>query len=916
MAEGFAVRNEKLVESLNAMGIDRPTEIQKTAIPVIMSGANVLVIAPTGIGKTETAMLPILERIVEDGPKGIACLYITPLRALNRDLMRRLEEFGTRLGVSIGVRHGDTTQSERAKQSRSPPQILITTPETFQILFLGSRLRGYLKNVRWVIIDEIHELTEDERGAQLAVGLERLARTAGEFQRIGLSATVGDPGTIAEFLGGERRDVQTVSVSLEKEIDISVESPLPTPDDMEMAVKLHTDDKHIACMKLARKFIDEHASTLFFVNTRDTAEALGVRYHLWDEEFKIGVHHGSLSKEVRIQMEEEFKKELLKALICTSSMELGIDIGSADFTIQFNSPRQVTRIIQRVGRSGHRVGEKSVGRIIATDFNEMSESAVICRKALAGELEKVEIRRNPLTVLANQIAAMCMASGSVSESEIFETVKRAYPFRGLGLEELQRVISIMRDIRTIGYDGQRIKKTGRTMRYFYDNISMIPDERNFRIREVSTRGVIGTLDESFVISAAEPYSTFVTKGRTWQVIEVNENEVLVEEVKDISGTPSWIGEEIPVPFEVAQEVGALRAEIKPATLVSDDARAAFISFLEKQSEAGAVMPSSNQVVIERGDRLLVIHACFGTKVNETLAKIIGSLLSAKLGESVAVDSNAYSIILETPENVPPDEVERILMSTRPDSLEALLRIILKSSGIIRWQFLHVAKKFGAIEKGADYRSINLSRIMDSFDDTVIFEESLNKTIFEKMDLGKTSLVLKKIQSGEVSISKGNISPLGREMVKEKKELMMPKSADRSILMALKDRLMEEQVILRCLKCGSERRGKIKNLQSKITCHSCGGMMLTAVRPFSKESLKVLDSRRLSQEEKNVLRRLYKSANLINAHGRKALMALVARGVGPDTAARLLQRYYRNEEEYLRDILTAEVQYAKTKRFWD
>lgn len=916
MADGFAIRNERLIESLKAMGIDRPTEIQEAAIPVIMSGEHVLVIAPTGIGKTETAMLPILERIVEDKPKGIACLYITPLRALNRDLMRRLDEFSTRLGISIGVRHGDTTQSERAKQSRSPPQILITTPETFQILFLGSRLRSYLKNVRWVIIDEIHELTEDERGAQLAVGLERLVNTAEEFQRIGLSATVGDPETIAEFLGGAGRKVKIVSVSTVKEIDLSVESPLPIPDDKEMAVKLHTDDKHIACMRLARRFIEEHASTLFFVNTRDTAEALGVRYHIWDEGFEIGVHHGSLSKEVRIQMEEEFKNELLKALICTSSMELGIDIGSADFTIQFNSPRQVTRIIQRAGRSGHRVGEKSAGRIIATDFNEIVESAVICRRALAGELERVEIRRNPLTVLANQIAAMCMASGSASESEIFETVKRAYPFREITLSDLQRVISIMVDIRTIGYDGQRAKKTRRTMKYFYDNISMIPDERNFRIREVSSRGVIGTLDESFVISAAEPYSTFVTKGRTWQVIEVGENEVLVEEVKDISGTPSWVGEEIPVPFEVAQEVGALRAMRDPSMLWSDDARSEFISFLERQSEAGAVMPSSNQVMIERGDRLLVIHACFGTNVNETLAKIIGSLLSAKLGESVAIDSNAYSIILETPVNVPPDEIEGILRSTRPDSLEALLRITLKSSGMIRWQFLHVAKKFGAIEKGADYRSINLSRIMDTFDDTVIFEESLSKAIFEKMDLEKASLVLRKIQSGEISVLKGKLSPLGLELIEEKKELMMPKSADRSILMALKDRLMEEKVILRCLKCGSERRGKIKNLPSKIACHSCGGLMLTAVRPFSKEELKILDSRRLSQEEKNSLRRLYKSANLINAHGRRALMALVARGVGPDTAARLLQRYYRNEEEYLRDILTAEVQYAKTKRFWD
>jgi len=917
MTDDFALENRRLKEVMSLLGMESPTDIQRAAIPEIDSGKHVLVIAPTGIGKTEAAMLPIMEKVLEESPKGIACLYITPLRALNRDLLRRLDEFGKRLGISIGVRHGDTPQSERTRQSKSPPQILITTPETFQILFLGRRLLNALKNVRWVIIDEIHELTEDERGAQLSVGLERLSDVVGEFQRIGLSATVGDPEKIAAFLSGKGREASIVKVSAIKEIDLSVNSPIPEEDEEKLAVRLHTDAKHVACMRRARELIERHSSTLFFVNTRDTAEALGVRYHIWDDELRIGVHHGSLSKDVRIQMEEEFKRERLKALICTSSMELGIDIGSADFTVQFNSPRQVTRLIQRVGRSGHRVGERSVGEIIATDFSEIAESMVICRRALAGALEHIIIRENPLTVLANQIAAMCMTAGSISVDKAYSTLKRAYPFTGLDRGEFDEVIALMGQIRVIASDDTVIRKTRRTMRYFYDNISMIPDEKTYRIREVSTRGIIGTLDESFVISSAEPYSTFVTRGRTWQVIEVRDDEVLVEEVKDISGTPSWVGEEIPVPFEIAQEVGRLRSSSCLYDCASQDARKEFGAFVDRQRESGKRMPGANKILIERGDRLLVMHACFGTKVNETLSKLIGNLISARIGESIGIDSNAYAVVFHTPANIDLKQIEAILLETKPESLEALLRMVLRSSGIFRWQFLHVAKKFGAVERGADHRTVNISKIIDAFEDTILFEECLRKTIFENMDVAQAAEVLRAIQNGEMEIETGGLSPLGIEQIDEQKELMMPKTADRSILMALKKRLMEEQVILHCLKCGSQRKSRIGNLpEKKIKCNVCGGVMLAAVRPYGKGDLKALKIRRPKDDEKMAIRRLHKSANLVMSHGRMALLALVARGVGPDTAARILHRFYRNEDDFMRGILAAEINYAKTKRFWD
>ena len=233
----FENLSRKLVEVLASYGITEPTDPQKDAIPRILSGHNVLVVAPTGIGKTESAMLPIIDTIAKDGCEGFACIYITPLRALNRDMLRRLESIGEKMGVTVGVRHGDTSQSERSKQSRKPPQILITTPETLQVLFIGKNLRAALKNVRWVVIDEIHELAGNERGAQLAIGLERLFYLAGDFRRIGLSATVGNAEDVANFLGGTDRKVDICRHDTFREFNITVERP-PACEDKSLQDKL------------------------------------------------------------------------------------------------------------------------------------------------------------------------------------------------------------------------------------------------------------------------------------------------------------------------------------------------------------------------------------------------------------------------------------------------------------------------------------------------------------------------------------------------------------------------------------------------------------------------------------------------------------------------------------------------------
>ena len=301
--------NSDLLKALETRGLSEPTLAQSSTWPVIDSGSNVLLIAPTGVGKTEAAMVPLFHRLLETELKPISILYITPLRSLNRDMLRRLEDIGSELGISVAVRHGDTSQSERSRQSRNPPQILITTPETLQIMLSGKRLRKNLSGVEAVVIDEVHELASSERGAQLSIALERLTLLAGDFQRIGLSATVGTPKEVSSFLVGDR-DVQILTPKLERNMDLLVHAPEPVSDDDELVNELYWEPERVAALRYSAK-ASEMGPTLLFVNTRDTAEAMGVRWNMWDPDASIHVHHGSLSKDVRIDAEEDYRKALL-----------------------------------------------------------------------------------------------------------------------------------------------------------------------------------------------------------------------------------------------------------------------------------------------------------------------------------------------------------------------------------------------------------------------------------------------------------------------------------------------------------------------------------------------------------------------------------------------------------------------------
>ena len=342
----FSLLHPRVREGLEVQSIVEPTPPQEKAIKPILDGEHVLLIAPTASGKTEAALLPILSRLaaVKNG-EGIRLVYITPLRALNRDMHRRFIYWADHLGLDIQIRHGDTSQKMRRRQASQPPDILITTPETLQAI-LPSKMNQHLRNVDYVIVDEIHDLAASKRGAQLTIGLERLGRlNEAHLQRIGLSATVGNPEEVARFLGGSQ-PVTVLEVEVDKRYVYSVEFPQPDDEAFDHADDLNTTPQAASRLRRITDLVQASNSTLIFVQGRGQAETIGHR--LKSLEPSIEVHHGSLSREQRHTVEDRFKAGDLKGIVCTSTLQLGIDVGEVDLTIQYLSPRQVSALIQQV----------------------------------------------------------------------------------------------------------------------------------------------------------------------------------------------------------------------------------------------------------------------------------------------------------------------------------------------------------------------------------------------------------------------------------------------------------------------------------------------------------------------------------------------------------------------------------------
>src|SRR3990172_2640853 len=557
-------------------GFLKPTEPQQKTIPIILEGKNVLLLSPTATGKTEAAFLPILSMLLQL-PKtpGIKVLYITPLRALNRDLLERLQWWCNNLDIKLAVRHGDTETKERPRQSKCPPDILITTHETLQAILTGWLLRQSLQSLRWIVIDEVHELADSKRGSQLSIALERIRDLIGkDFQMVGLSATVGSPDKVAQFLVGDKRPIDIIRTPVAKMVKLQVIYPKPTEEDAQFASKIYTHPEVAARFRIIRDYMVKHKSVLLFTNTRSVSEVLASRFKVWDVDFPISIHHGSLAKSSRIAAETGLKKGALKGLIATSSLELGIDVGHIDLVIQYMSPRQVSRLIQRVGRAGHTYGKLSEGIIIGMDSDDTLEALVIARRALGEELEPLSIPDKPYDVLAHQVAGLLLKNRRLAFNEILQVAKNAAPFENLTLADVEKILKYMHNrfprLAWASFEDQVVLRPQRTkalFEYYFDNLSMIPEEKQFLVIDESTDTSIGVLDEAFVAEYGKPGTKFIIRGSPWQIIHATEEKVYVRPVDDPTGAiPSWIGEEIPVPYAGAQELASLRGFVEEKML--------------------------------------------------------------------------------------------------------------------------------------------------------------------------------------------------------------------------------------------------------------------------------------------------------------------------------------------------------------
>src|SRR5216117_3183929 len=636
-----------------------PTEPQQRAWPVIQQGGDVLIAAPTGSGKTFAAFLSAIDGLVRQGLKGelkdeTQVLYVSPLKALSNDVQKNLAEplAEIRAGLEAAglpdvavrtlLRTGDTPQADRQAMLKQPPHILVTTPESLYLILTSERARDMLRTVRTVIVDEIHAVARDKRGSHLALSLARLdALTGKRSQRIGLSATQKPIEDIAAFLAGTRHptpDTCIIDAGHARSLDLAIEIP-SSPLEAVMAAEVW-DEIYERLVQL----IGEHRTTLVFVNTRRLAER--VTLHLSE---RLGAehvtsHHGSLSKEKRLDAETRLKEGKLKALVATASLELGIDIGTIDLVIQVGSTRSIATLLQRVGRAGHRLGAIPKGRIFPLSRDELIECAALLRATRGGRLDRLIIPERPLDILAQQIVAMA-ACEEWDEDRLYDVVRGAHPYRGLSRQDFDAVVHMLAEGFTtrrgrrgayVHYDGVNRRLRGRRGARLAALTSggAIPDLGDYRVVLEPTETFVGTLNEDFAIESM-PGDIFQLGNASYRITRVESGQVRVEDAQGLPPSiPFWVGEAPARTAELSQEVSRSWQEVDArlgdpavaigwlcdATGVAEPAARQIVEYLAASKRILGVTPTQQTLVLERffdeaGGMQLVLHAPFGSRVN-------------------------------------------------------------------------------------------------------------------------------------------------------------------------------------------------------------------------------------------------------------------------------------------------------------
>ena len=927
-------------------GFPKPTEPQEKTIPLILAGKNILLISPTATGKTEAAFLPVLSMLLQgqQGVPGIKVLYITPLRALNRDMLDRLAWWCNNLDIKLAVRHGDTETKERTRQARSPPDMLITTPETLQALLSGWIMRQHLQRLRWVIVDEVHEIADSKRGSQLSLALERLrSMIGGDFQLIGLSATIGTPDKVAQFLVGTGRSVEIVRVPVARMMRLRIIYPIPDDEDVRLSSQLYTHPEVAARLRIIRDYISKHKSVLLFTNTRAVSEVLASRFKVWDADFPVSIHHGSLAKPSRIAAEKGLKSGELRGLVCTSSLELGIDVGRIDLVIQYMSPRQATRLIQRVGRSGHSIGKMADGIIVAIDSDDALEALAIAKKALKEELEPVGIPPKPYDVLAHQIAGLLLKNRRLEFDQILEVFRKAYPYEDLTMEDVEKVLKYMHQrfprLAWVSFEDKVVLKPRQAkalFEYYFGNLSMIPEEKQFLVIDTSSDSAVGVLDEAFMAEYGKPGTKFIIRGSPWIIEHVSEEKVHVKPVDDPTGAiPSWIGEEIPVPFTVSQEVGALRGVVEqglkeglsPEMVAArlseqypcdEDTLGRALKETVEQVRIGLPVPTEKRITVEDWEDFVLLHVNFGSLTNRALAQLLGQLLSDKVGYGIVVQHDAYRIFVQTMGAVNAARIVSLFeeIQAMPErAVRDALTLATVKTGLFKRRMVHVARRFGALEKWADFSSVSLQRLVKSFEGTPIYEEALKEVFTKDLDLDNLINVIIKIRKGEIDIQRldtdGNATPIARlgiERMSMKTDLIPPERMRAVMIESAKARLLNETSGFICTNCWNYiEMLKPKDLPDKPKCPRCGSTSLGLIRVEEEKLLPIVDKRgeKLNKSEEKLKERASQTSRLIQKYGKPAAVALSARRIQTSDIERVLEKDRKLDDTFYELVLEAE-----------
>ncbi len=902
--------NQILDSLFEKLGFSKLTEIQKKASPIILQKKDCLVIAPTGSGKTECSVIPIFFLLKNSKKSGkIKALYITPLRALNRDVFRRITKYAHSNGLSIEIRHGDTSQKDRRKIRDDPPDILITTPETLVILLTQIKMLNALSDLEWVIIDEVHELLASERGSQLSLSIERLELNSKyPLTKIGLSATIGNFVEAGKFVVGTKRKCQIIRDKSLRKYDVEIKYVDGTISDVAEKIIEYVLE------------LDLDSPILLFTNTRGEAEFLA---SILKEKspIEIELHHGSLSKEVREETELTLREGKRSIVVCTSSLELGLDIGSVELVIHYGSPRQVSKLIQRIGRSRHNLDTSAKGLIITNNPDDEFEARAILERVKEGSIEEQKIHDSSLDVLAHHLVGLSMQIGEIPVEKAFELVTKAYPFRNLQLEDLIDVLNLLDSNYLIFFDRTKMTywKKGRAFKYYFENLSTIPDILKFKVFDSVGKKIIGSLDQRFVGDFGDSGNIFVLKGLQWRILNVDEKSFTVNVEPFRSGTitvPYWEGESIPIDYNTARKVGVLRARVKNGSLTLINKIIEKLNFDQ--------IPDENHIVIEssKSQGSIVIHSCFGTKINSTLSTLLSSMLSSILGSIVDSRSDGYRIVLSSRSRIS----EKLFLQVLKDNYDLYSMVTASLTGThnVNWKTWCVAKKFGIVGRGAIYERKSARFLYERYSKTPLVHEALRELFHDKYDLKNSETILNKIRENKISVKwleVDNFSKLAEPILDHTaKYYAAPANLDKGIIDLVKARLAKTKHRLICARCGKwERVVETNEVKNILICPYCKARQITATFYSDYDLPKIIQKKhagkKLSSDEKHKFDRAWKVSSLIENFGKIAITVLSGYGVGADTAARILRNMV--DEEYLfKQIYEAERQYVVTRGFWD